>query len=102
MAARRTSGKRGGGGGGGGRQGLGKELGKQTREGRVGVAQETLDILDSGSFTSPGGVVVDISEDLSQSCNQVQMSLQRSSKYKHFTFYRPPFGLPSSWRGEMV
>jgi len=47
-----------------------KEVIQKNREGRVGVAQQTLAILDSGSFTSPTGIEVDIREQLAQCCSQ--------------------------------
>ena len=74
MAARRASGsKRGAGRGlvGQDRRRGKEEVASQNREGRVGVAQQTLAILHSASFTSPTGKAVDISEELSQCCSQV-------------------------------
>ena len=99
MATRGTSGKkragRGGGGHGGhsggrggrggghagqGGQGGGQHerrgmAGNSNKEGRMRVAQETLAILDSGSFSSPTGVSLDISAALSQCSNQVNFYL---------------------------
>ena len=74
MAARRATSKRGPGRGlvgQEGRRGKEEEVVSQNREGRVRVAQQTLAILHSGSFTSPTGKVVDICEELSQCCSQV-------------------------------
>ena len=56
---------------------------QNNREGRVGVAKQTLAILDSGSFTSPTGIDVDISEELAQCCSQVQKSLPIYNIYSH-------------------
>ena len=68
MAARRAGGgKRGAGRGLVGQEGRkGKEVMViQNREGRVAVAQQTLAILDSGSFTSPTGIPVHIGQTVS-------------------------------------
>lgn len=113
MAARRAGGgKRGAGRGLVGQEGRkGKEVMViQNREGRVAVAQQTLAILDSGSFTSPTGIPVHIGEELSQCCSQVGQSLQRKAS-KHLTnanfsphthTHRPPSGLLSSWTGDIL
>ena len=80
MAARRASGsKRGAGRGLVGQEGRKEKevMVIQNREGRVAVAQQTLAILDSGSFTSPTGIPVDISEELSQCCIEVGQALQK-------------------------
>ena len=95
MATKGTSGKKsvgkGGGGHGGqsgGRGGRGGDhhpgqgsgqherrgmAGNSNKEGRMRVAHETLAILDSGSFSSPTGVSLDISAALSQCSNQVNV-----------------------------
>ena len=52
----------------------------QTREGRVKVAQQTLAILDSGSFTTPTDITVDIREELSQCCSQVEDSTMKNHR----------------------
>ena len=82
MAARRGGSSKRGAGSRGFRQDerMGKEVVEKNREGRVGVAHQTLAILDSGSFTSPTGIEVDISEELAQCCSQVQKSLQHHFK----------------------
>ena len=70
----------------------GKEVFQNNREGRVAVAQQTLAILDSGSFTSPTGIDVDISEELAQCCSQVQKSLPIQIQITNFsqaTFWAP-------------
>ena len=74
------SGGRGGRGGGHPGQGGGQHerrgmAGNSNKEGRMRVAQETLAILDSGSFSSPTGVSLDISAALSQCSNQVNFYL---------------------------
>ena len=110
MATRGTSGKkragRGGGGHGGqsggpgdqggrhggqGGQGGGQHerrgmAGNSNKEGRMRVAQETLAILDSGSFSSPTGVSLDISAALSQCSNQVNVfpNMDLIRHYMHF------------------
>ena len=71
-------GDRGGGHGGQGSQGGGQHerrgmAGNSNEEGRMRVAHETLAILDSGSFSSPTGVSLDISAALSQCSNQVNV-----------------------------
>ena len=92
--------RRGGSKSGIGRRGFGQseKRGKEVvgiqnnREGRVGIAQQTLAILDSGSFTSPTGIDVDISEELAQCCSQVQKSLPIQIQITNFsqaTFWAP-------------
>ena len=83
MAARRGSSKSGAGRnrGFGQSERRGKEGFQNNREGRVRVAQQTLSILDSGTFASPTGIDVDISEELAQCCSQVQSQCKNTSKY---------------------
>ena len=85
MAARRAIGsKRGSGKGLMGQEGRRRKeeevMVNQTREGRVKVAQQTLEILDSGSFTTPTDITVDIREELSQCCSQVVDSTMKNHR----------------------